>query len=71
MPTFCRHCEWQRFAALAAVALWLAVTIASAQSVGNSGSLNGTVVDPTGAAVPNARVEIRNPTSGYVSFHEH
>ena len=65
MPTFYRHCEWQRFAALAAVALWLAVTVASAQSVGNSGSVNGTVVDPTGAVVPNARVEIRNPISGY------
>ena len=37
---------------------------ASAQSVGNSGSINGTVVDPTGAVVAKATVEIRNPVSG-------
>jgi len=37
----------------------------SAQSVGNSGSINGTVVDPTGAVVANAAVEIRNPVSGF------
>jgi Carboxypeptidase regulatory-like domain len=37
---------------------------ASAQSVGNSGSINGTVVDPTGAVVSKATVEIRNPVSG-------
>jgi Carboxypeptidase regulatory-like domain/TonB-dependent Receptor Plug Domain len=35
------------------------------QSVGNSGSLNGSVVDPTGAVVANATVEIRNPVSGF------
>src|SRR5271169_3279612 len=38
---------------------------ASAQSVGNSGSINGTVVDPTGAAVAKATIEIRNPVSGF------
>jgi hypothetical protein len=38
---------------------------ASAQSVGNSGSINGTVVDPTGAVVAKATVEIRNPVSGF------
>ena len=38
---------------------------AGAQSTGNSGSVNGTVVDPTGAVVPGAKVEIRNPVSGY------
>ena len=37
---------------------------ASAQAVGNSGSINGTVVDPTGAVVDKATVEIRNPVSG-------
>ena len=38
---------------------------AAAQSVGNSGSLNGSVIDPTGAVVANATVEIRNPVSGF------
>jgi Carboxypeptidase regulatory-like domain/TonB-dependent Receptor Plug Domain len=39
--------------------------VAHAQSVGNSGSINGTVSDPTGAVVPNAQVEIQNPVTGY------
>src|SRR6202790_1483867 len=53
-----------RFAALAAVVLSLAAT-AVAQSAGNSGSIDGTVTDPTGAVVSKARVEIRNPVSGF------
>jgi hypothetical protein len=59
MPTF----HTGRFAVLAA--LWLAVTVAGAQSVSNSGSINGSVVDPTGAVVAKATVEIRNPVSGF------
>ena len=55
----------RRFAALAAVTLFLAVTFAGAQSAGSSGSVNGSVVDPTGAVVANATVEIRNPVSGF------
>ena len=43
----------------------LLVATAGAQSVGNSGSINGTVVDSTGAVVPKAKVEIRNPVSGF------
>ena len=39
--------------------------VAHAQSIGNSGSVNGTVVDQTGAVVPKAKVEIRNPVSGF------
>src|SRR5437899_9855572 len=39
--------------------------IAGAQSAGNSGSINGTVLDSTGAVVPNAKIEIRNPVSGF------
>src|SRR6266851_2214434 len=31
----------------------------------NSASISGTVMDPTGAVVPKATVEIRNPISGY------
>src|SRR6266851_1111634 len=38
---------------------------ASAQSGGSSTSVTGTVVDPTGAVVANATVEIRNPVSGF------
>jgi Carboxypeptidase regulatory-like domain len=38
---------------------------AYAQSGGSSTSVTGTVVDPTGAVVPNAVVEIRNPVSGF------
>jgi len=36
-----------------------------AQSTGNSGSISGSVVDPTGAVVANATIEIRNPVSGF------
>jgi len=60
MPTFYKA----RFAALAAFALSLVAT-SGAQSAGNSGSIDGTVVDPTGAVVARARVEIRNPVSGF------
>src|SRR5579872_421808 len=40
------------------------VPIANAQS-GSSTSVGGTVVDQTGAVVPNAIVEIHNPVSGF------
>ena len=40
------------------------VLLAGAQ-VGNSGSIEGTVKDPSGAVVPGATVEIVNPVSGY------
>src|SRR3984957_18641087 len=36
-----------------------------AQSGGSSTAVNGTVVDSSGAVVPNATVEIRNPVSGF------
>jgi hypothetical protein len=37
-----------------------------AQSTGgNSGTIHGTVLDPSGAAIPGAFVEIQNPISGY------
>ena len=36
-----------------------------AQTAGNSGSINGSAVDPTGAVVANATIEIHNPVSGF------
>src|SRR4030088_2770992 len=56
--------QW-RLVAIAVISLFLTTNSSFAQSAGNSGSINGTVEDPTGAVVPNATVEIRNPVSGY------
>jgi hypothetical protein len=39
--------------------------LSQAQSAGNSTSVVGTVSDPSGAVIPNAKVEIRNPVSGF------
>src|SRR5271166_4531819 len=36
-----------------------------AQSGGNSGTINGTVLDPTGAVVSGATVEVHNPVSHF------
>lgn len=60
MPRFHPACI-----AFSAMCLLLTVSIARAQSLGNSGSVMGSVVDPTGAVVPKANVEIRNPVSGF------
>src|ERR1700730_16369289 len=38
---------------------------ANAQSGGSATSVTGTVLDPSGAVVPNAKVEIHNPVSGF------
>jgi len=61
MPT---SSKW-RFIAIAIFAVTLLTISVNAQSVGNSGSINGSVVDPTGAVVANARVTIHNPVSGF------
>jgi hypothetical protein len=50
--------QW-RLAAFAAVTIVLVATAAQAQSIG------GTVLDPSGAVVANATVEIHNPVSRY------
>src|ERR1700687_663774 len=36
-----------------------------AQSLGNAGTIEGTVVDPSGASIPKAVVQVRNAISGY------
>jgi hypothetical protein len=54
-----------RLAAVVGVVCLAAGVYAAAQSGGTSGSINGTVQDPSGAVVPNAKVEIHNPVSGY------
>ncbi len=57
------HKSWLP-AAIAGV-LFLTCWVANAQSGGSSGSINGTVVDPSGAVVANATVDIHNAVSGY------
>jgi len=49
---------------LAILAALLGCGVLSAQSVG-SGTIRGTVLDPSGAAIKGATVEIRNPVSHY------
>ncbi len=45
---------------------FLALSLAAnAQSAGNSTSVTGVVLDPTGAVVPSVIVEIHNPVSGF------
>ena len=43
----------------------LAAPCVRAQGSGTSGEIDGTVLDPSGAAVPKATVEIQNPVSGF------
>ena len=53
-----------RASAFAALGFILFVSAVSAQ-LGNSGSIEGVVKDPSGAAVVSAAVEIKDPVSGY------
>jgi hypothetical protein len=55
-------CRWS-FIVIFGISLYLAGGVAYAQS--NSASISGTVLDPSGAVVPNATVEIHNPVSGF------
>ena len=52
-------------AAIVAVAVALSVGAANAQSGGTSSAISGTVLDPSGAVVANATVEIHNAVSGF------
>jgi hypothetical protein len=51
--------------AILAISFCLTGSFADAQSGGSSGSISGTVLDPTGAVVPNATIEIHNPVSHF------
>ncbi|HJY06032.1 MAG TPA: carboxypeptidase regulatory-like domain-containing protein, partial [Bryobacteraceae bacterium] len=48
------------------VFLFFARAVANAQSLGNAGTIEVTAVDQTGAVVPGAAAELRNPLSGYL-----
>jgi hypothetical protein len=54
-----------RFGVIVSIFLFLCSLLGFAQSGGNSGSVHGIVLDPTGAVVPNATVEIHNPISQF------
>ena len=51
-----------------ALALILLAASAFAQSLGNAGTIEGTVADPSGALVPKATVTITNAVTGYKQF---
>ena len=62
MKGFCKMPLRAAFLTISFLAVGLT---AFAQSAGNSTSVAGTVLDPSGAVVPNATVEIHNPVSGF------
>src|ERR1017187_1948966 len=47
------------------IAIFFSFSAVLAQSAGNSGTIYGTVADPTGAVIRGASVAIENPVSGY------
>ncbi|MGE5205870.1 MAG: TonB-dependent receptor [Chlamydiota bacterium] len=53
-----------RFAVFVLSLLWICYTIVSAQSL-TSGTITGKAVDPSGAVIPGASVEIHNPVTDY------
>ncbi len=57
--------KWQPLFIAVVLALAMLPAPVGAQSTGTSGSISGTVADPSNAVVPNATVEIRNPVSGF------
>ena len=47
------------------MALFLPASLWAQATATSSGAIRGSVLDPSGAAIPNATVEIRNPVSGF------
>jgi Carboxypeptidase regulatory-like domain/TonB-dependent Receptor Plug Domain len=56
---------WPGYSAAATLALVICLTLTANGQSRNYTSVQGTVVDPTGAVVPGAAVEIRNPVSHF------
>jgi protocatechuate 3,4-dioxygenase beta subunit len=54
----------KRLLAVCALGLFAFVCTAFSKSLGNAGTIEGTVVDQSGAAVPHAAVRIHNPVTG-------
>ena len=48
-----------------ALGLFIAANMLAAQSMGNSGSITGTIADSSGGAIPGAAVTVENPVSHY------
>ena len=62
------HLPWQRRAVKGMLFLGLGLLVSAAPlfaQLGNSGTIEGVVKDPSGAAVPGATVQINNAVSGY------
>jgi Carboxypeptidase regulatory-like domain len=53
-----------RWAFITSSLFFLAAPVRS-QSLGNAGTVDGSVVDQSGAAIPKAEIQIHNPVSGY------
>ncbi|MGC2619577.1 MAG: TonB-dependent receptor, partial [Acidobacteriaceae bacterium] len=53
------------FTLLATALFFMPASPAFAQSIGNAGTISGTVADPSGAVISGATVEIQNPVSQY------
>src|SRR5579884_2253740 len=52
-------------ALFALIGLYFVMCLGADAQTGANGTITGTVVDPSGAVVPGATVEIRNPVSGF------